>query len=70
MKVISDEGRTAIVYQWEPGFVCKIPWPHAPKHLEVEFEEAVLNEQKILTKISRHPGIVEYVPSIHDIRHH
>ncbi|KAF1973138.1 kinase-like protein, partial [Bimuria novae-zelandiae CBS 107.79] len=54
------KGRTAIIYRWEGGLVCKIPWTSAPKHLELEFERAIVNEKNILEKLRGHPGIIEY----------
>jgi len=66
MEAISYKGRTAIIYKWERGLVCKIPWTSAPKHLEVEFERAITTEKKILEKLRGHPGIIEYVATHRD----
>jgi hypothetical protein len=61
MEVITYKGRTAIIYRWEKGLVCKIPWANVPEHLEKEFREAIEIEKKILEKLKGHPGIIEYV---------
>jgi hypothetical protein len=71
MEIISYKGRTALIYRWEKGLVCKIPWAGAPKHLELEFEEAIITEKKILERLGRHPGIIEYditPPTLIDLR--
>jgi hypothetical protein len=59
MDVISYYGRTAMVSRWGEGMVCKIPWSTPIKDFELEFDQAIVDERRILEQLGRHPGIIQ-----------
>jgi len=60
MDVISNKGRTAVIYRFKEGLVCKIPWDPGHKHLAAEFEKAIAVEKQLLERLGTHTGIIRY----------
>jgi len=62
MEMISQRGRSAVVYRVAPGLVCKIPKSPPYKNLVAEFKNSFAVEKQLLQRLGSHPRIVRYVP--------
>lgn len=62
MHIISDEGRTSVVYRLEDGLVLKLPRESIPASMATEIENAFAVERRLLERLGQHPQIVQYVP--------
>jgi hypothetical protein len=63
MDIISEKGRTAVVYRVKRGLVCKSPRTIDNKGLQAEFKNAFAVERQLLERLGNHPRIVQYVPT-------
>jgi hypothetical protein len=58
MELITQRGRSAIVYRVAPGLVCKIPKNPPYEELAAEFKNSFAVEKQLLQRLGSHPNIV------------
>lgn len=69
MEIISNKGRTSVVYRCGSGMVAKIPREMSAglpdrKEWDAEIDNAFMVEQKLLRLLGLHPRIVVYASTI------
>jgi hypothetical protein len=62
MDIISEKGRTAIVYRVERGLISKSPRTEGSEQFRAEIKNAFAVEKQLLERLGKHPRIVQYVP--------
>ncbi|KAF2726452.1 kinase-like protein [Polyplosphaeria fusca] len=60
MEMISNKGRTSMVYRVGKGLVCKIPYNQGSNQFLAEVDNAFAVESRLLEKLGNHPRIVPY----------
>jgi hypothetical protein len=63
MEIVSDGGRTSIVYRLEEGLVLKLPRSSVPERFRAEIAAAFVIEKQLLERLGLCPHIVRYVPT-------
>jgi hypothetical protein len=58
MHIISDEGRTSVVYRVEKGLALKLPRKSDDQSMVAEIAAAFAIERKLLERLGPHPQIV------------
>jgi hypothetical protein len=63
MEIVSDGGRTSIVYRLKEGLVLKLPRSSVPEGFRAEIASAFVIEKQLLERLGPGPRIVRYVPT-------
>ncbi|KAH7405772.1 kinase-like domain-containing protein [Phaeosphaeria sp. MPI-PUGE-AT-0046c] len=60
MNIVSQKGRTSVVYRTQQGLVCKSPQPGGSERFRTDVANQFAVEKQLLERLGNHPWIVKY----------